>query len=193
MSEREGSASVRAPAERAGVIAVLRRHGIPGTVAAELWRVAGDLRRRTRRRGVEHAVTLDAESGQTVGPMLTGTTNSTDLSTHLFLLHSDRKYVQLHTHPRSTSLSQLDLLVFAENDPISVMVVVGADGSWHVLSRAPDSRRYTPRALFDDCIQERLRLQRQQTLPEEIPHLAIEVVASRHHLRYDRIVGSTDE
>jgi hypothetical protein len=59
--------SARRPAERSDVIAVLRDHGISGAVATVLWTAARDLRTRTRRRGIEQAVTLDIGDGLPVG------------------------------------------------------------------------------------------------------------------------------
>jgi hypothetical protein len=100
----------RGPAGRADVIAALRRHGISGAVAAALWTTARDVRSRTRRRGIEHAVTLDADTGQPVGPVLTGTASSTDLTPHLLALQPNHEYLQLQTHPRSTSFSPDDML-----------------------------------------------------------------------------------
>jgi len=99
----------RVQAERHDVLAVLRRHGMSGSCAAAIWATARDLIRRTRRRGIEHAATLDTGDATPVGPILTGSATSTDMSPHLRAFRSDRNYVLLHTHPNSTSFSPLDV------------------------------------------------------------------------------------
>ena len=115
--------------QRADVIAALRRHGISGAVAAELWRSARTLRSNTRRRGIEHAVTLEAVTGQPVGGMRTGTETNTDLTRHIQAFESGRAYVSLHTHPKSTSFSNSDVRLLAEQSAIAAMVAVGVDGT----------------------------------------------------------------
>ena len=125
--------------------------------------------------------------------MLTGTETATNLSPHILSFQPDREYVVIHTHPRNTSFSQYDVLIFAEYPTIRVMVGVGVDGIWHLLSRMPDAAITDPRAVFDDCVNERRRLASEQTAVAEISHLATEYVAGRHGLRYDQVMGLRDE
>ena len=185
--DQEGSG--REPARRHDVIAALRRHGISGTVAAALWTTARDPVRRTRRRGIEHAVTLDAESGQPIGPMLTGTATATDVSRHILAFRPGHGYVVLHTHPRSTSFSPEDVLLLADHLSIRAIIAVGIDGAWHVLSRLADTNLGDPFTLVGDARRERLRLEREGVPPAEWSHLAAERIASRYGLVYDRVVG----
>jgi len=190
--EGEG-ATVRKTAQRGDVIAALVRHGVSRTVAATLWTAAADLRRRTRRRGIEHAVTLDIADGRPVGRMLTGDASRTDLTPHLLAFQSGQGYVQLHTHPSSPSFSALDARVLADHPAIRTMIAVGADGTWYVVSRQPDSDIGDRHALYDAFLNELIRLQNAGALVSEISHLVMEHVAARHGLRYDRVTGLTDE
>ena len=73
------------------------------------------------------------------------------------------------------------------------MIVVGMDGTWHVLSRMPGISITDPRAVFYDFIGEFQRLRQDQVPVSERPHLATERVARNHGLLYDRLAGSTDE
>jgi proteasome lid subunit RPN8/RPN11 len=182
-----------APAERRDVISALRRHGISGAVAAILWTAAADLRRRTRRRGIEHAVTLDAATGQPVGPMLTGSRSSTDLTLHLRALRPGHEYIQLHTHPGSTSFSDLDVRLLAEYPAIHAMIVVGENGTWYVISRQPGISILDSRAVFYDFVRELQRLGQDQIPAAARPHQATERIAANYGLLYDRLIGSTDE
>jgi hypothetical protein len=175
------------------VIDVLRLHGLSGSVAAQVWFVARDMVRRTRRRGIEHAFTLDLSDATPVGSMLTGSESQTDISPHLRALRLGGAYVQVHTHPRSTSFSPSDLLTCADHAPIHTMVAVGLDGAWHVLSRLPGADFGEPRQLFDDFISAIRNLQAEGVVAAEIPHRAMESISARNGMRYDRVTGQTDE
>jgi hypothetical protein len=188
----DGQGNGRVPASRADVIAVLRRHGISGGVAAALWTAASNVRRRTVRRGIEHSVTLDAESAQPVGPMLSGTSTMTDLTDHVLRFRAGHEYVQLHTHPSSPSFSALDIRVLADHPPIRTMIAVGADGTWHVTSRLDGTSIGNRRAVFDDFLDELSRLEEAGVTPPERPHIVMEYIAARHGLLYDRVRGRGD-
>jgi hypothetical protein len=190
--ESEGSVD-RNPANRGDVIAVLRRHGISGAVAAGLWTAARDLRTRTRRRGIEHASTLDAADGRPVGNTITGTTSGADLTPHLLALQIGHQYVQLHTHPRNTSFSDIDMRLFVEHPALKAMIVVGVVGSWHILSRPAGIRLTDPRAVFYDFVGELQRLTQTRVHTSERPHLATEHIAASYGLLYDRVTGLTNE
>jgi hypothetical protein len=185
--------SERRPAERSDVIAVLREHGISGTVAAALWTVARDLRTRTRRRGFEHASTLDVADGGPVGETITGYASGADLTPHLVSMQVGHHYIQIHTHPRNTSFSDVDMRLFVERPALKAMIVVGVDGSWHVLSRPAGIRLTDPRAVFYDFVGELQRLTQSQVNASERPHRATEHIAASYDLLYDRVTGLTDE
>jgi hypothetical protein len=107
--------STRNPADRADVISALQRHGLSRAVAAELWRIARTLRTNTRRRDIEYAATLDADSGHPVGSVLTGTTSSTDLTPHLRAFQAGHAYVQLHANSRHDRSRDRRDLVYPES------------------------------------------------------------------------------
>jgi hypothetical protein len=184
--------SERKPAKRSDVIAVLRGHGISGSVAAALWTVARDLRTRTRRRGIEHAITLNIDDGLPVGRMLTGDASRTDLTPHLLALQPDRRYVQLHTHPTSPSFSALDVRILADHPSIGIMIAVGVDGTWYVMSRPPTASLGDRRILYAAFLNELIRLQQAGAAPSDISHRVMERVAGQHGLRYDRVTGPAD-
>lgn len=179
----------RVPARRQDVMAALRRHGISGMVSAALWKASLDLVRRTRRRGVEHAATLDTSDGLPVGPMLTGTASATDVSRHLLAFQPGHEYVQLHTHPRSTSFSSQDLLLLASHPLLCASVVVGVDGTWYVLSGTPGARSIDPRQPFDDYQIAYRDLEGRQIASAERPHTVMQQVSGHHGFRYDRVLG----
>lgn len=182
----------RRPAERADALTALHRHGLSRAVSAALWTAAQDLRRRTRRRGIEHAVTLHAETAQPVGPMLTGTPTSTDLSPHLRAMQTDHTYVVLHTHPRSTSFSDLDIRILSDHERIRVMIAVGSDGTWHILSRQYNSEVAHNRTVEIDFLRTLAAPPRAEIPPAEQIHVAMEQVAARHGWMYDRVAGETN-
>jgi hypothetical protein len=183
----------RRPAERRDVIAALRRHGITGTVAAVLWTAARDLRPRARRRGIEHAVTLEAFDGRPVARMLTGDASRTDLTPHLLVLQRDHEYIQMHTHLRSPSFSALDVRVLSDHAAIRTMIAVGADGTWYLMSRQVEVSLGDRHALYDEFLDELIRLQRARIAGTEISHRAVEHVAAQHGLLHDRVTGPDDE
>jgi hypothetical protein len=83
--------------------------------------------------------------------------------------------------------------LFAEQSSIRAMVVVGADGTWYVLSRLAGIRIIDPRVVFYDFVRELQRLRQDQASASERPHLATERIAANYGLLYDRLTGSTDE
>jgi len=182
------------PVERAEVVRVLRVHGLNGVAAAEAWTTAQELVRGTRRRGIEHAATLDADNGRPIGPVLTGSASSTDLTPHVTRFAQGRAYVQIHTHPHplSTSFSDLDMLVLATQPSIRAMVVVGIDGTWYVASRLPTFSTVDRRAIVGDFLEEYRDAEAQGVPNKERTHTALERVASRHGVRYDRVTGLDD-
>ena len=174
---------------RAEVLEALQKHGLSGIAAASAWDEVRPLISATRRRGIEHAVTHDADSGSLKGATLTGTRSSTDLRTHLARFQPGREYVQVHTHPGSTSFSANDLLVLATQPAIRAMAVVGLDGSWHLLSHINPSAPRATRIPAEAFLIEIARLEKEGVEFGERPHRAMLVVAEPHGLRYDRLGG----
>ncbi len=172
---------------------MLRAHGLSGAAAAAVWAAARKLVARTRRRGVEYADTLDAFDGEPVVLTIGSTIASTDLTPHLAKLRPDREYVQVHTHPASTSFSYRDLARLVDRRAIIVMVVVGLDGTWHVVSRAEAFSETHPSAIVESFLGELERLASEQVAVAERSHRATQRMAARYGLRYDRVRGSTYE
>jgi hypothetical protein len=117
------------------VIALLRAHGVPSAAARLLARLGETLRRQTDQEGTEFAILVDLEDEQQAGHVLQGDEDRVPLTSHLRLLQPGRRYAHLHTHPWSTSFSDFDLAILLQNIPLRTIVVVGADGSWYLLSK----------------------------------------------------------
>lgn len=125
---------------RDAVSRVLRNHGLSGVAIARLWQLSRSMRRDSRRRGIEYAAMVDASTGETVGSVITGRPHSGDLLPHLLALISGHRYVQIHTHPGSSSFSDLDIALLLSWEKIQTMVVIGVDGTWCVLSQVRSPR-----------------------------------------------------
>jgi len=175
--------------ERRDVIDVLKGHGVSGAATARAWDEARRLVSETRRRGIEHAVTLDAESGAPIGARLTGTRSSTDLRAYIARFQAGREYLQLHTHPGNTSFSANDLTVFVTQPGIRTMAVVGLDRAWHVVSRATEQVSMNRRDTVDAFLTELARLEAAGAAFEQRPHRAMLRVSAQRGLRYDRLGG----
>lgn len=171
-------------------MALLKEHGLSGSVAATVWAVGRRLVARTRRRGVEHADTLGMLDGVPVGPTIVGTSIGTDLSSHLDRLRVGLTYVQVHTHPRSTAFSHYDLSLLTDNRVIRTMVALGIDNCWHVLSK-PDELHVANAHVVMDAFLDELRRAAADVPPNERPHVATELVSARFGLRYDRRRGES--
>lgn len=118
------------------VARTLRAHG--ASAAAVAAATGGEaLRRRTERQGIECALLLDIEAGQTVGGVAEGDAGGVDVSAQLQRLRPDKSYLALHTHCRSSSFSPDDVLVLVVNPTIQAIAVVAVDGTWYVLSKPP--------------------------------------------------------
>ncbi len=85
-----------------------QEHGITEKAARTVIRLGEALRVRTLRSGVEFAAMVDAGTGTRVGRIIGGTSHQVDIGLHLDVLKPDRLYVHLHTHPASSSFSDLD-------------------------------------------------------------------------------------
>ncbi len=117
----------------------------------------------------------------------------TDLSPHITRFRPNREYVQIHTHPTSTSFSHRDVYLLADQRAIHAMVAIGVDGTWYILSRAEAFELTNPRVLLEQFLDEFGRLGTELVPASERPHVATERLAARYGLRYDRVTGSADE
>ena len=121
-------------------MAMLRRHGLTGSASARLWTLSRTMRSNSRRRGLEYAAMVDAETGEPVGTVISGGEDSVDLRRQLVAFVRGRRYVQFHTHPGSSSFSDADVATLFSWQQIHAMVVVGVDGAWYALSRLDPAR-----------------------------------------------------
>lgn len=60
---------------------------------------------------------------------------------HLSRMRGGREYLILHTHPSSAAFSQADAALFVPFPQLRVLAVIGADGTWYVLSIPPTRSR----------------------------------------------------
>jgi hypothetical protein len=119
-------------------------------------------------------------------------------------MHPDRRYVTLHTHPASSAFSDLDVSTFIGVAMLMVMVVVGADGSWYVLSKPKGAQLPDPVEAAQRLRAEVMRLmpwhraqvQARRLEPREAwrahSHEAWLVVAPELGLRYSRVEPSEE-
>jgi hypothetical protein len=117
------------------VVALLRRHGVGTQAAGTTTRVGQSLRQRMGEADIELAALIDHATGTQVGAVLRGSVDRVNLRPHLEALQPGRRYVQVHTHPASSSFSDNDLLILLAYIEIRTMVVVGRDGTWYFLSK----------------------------------------------------------
>jgi hypothetical protein len=115
----------------------LVRHGVSPPAAAAAVRAGQAVHRLTREHDVEVAATVDADSGAEPAPTVRGARRAVDVGSHLRALAPGREYVMLHSHPESESFSARDALWLVARPVVRVLVVVGKNGSWYLLSRDP--------------------------------------------------------
>jgi hypothetical protein len=181
------------------VIALLRSHGVPATAAPPIVRAGETLRQRTEREGIEVAALLALETGRLIGPPVLGTEDLVDLTDQMGALQPGRRYVQLHTHPASSSFSYRDLWILLKHPELRTMVVVGQDRSWYLLSKRrgqptvdPNEGvalwrlRYTEVSEHSDPLIARGTLTEAEALRREV-HETMERLAPDIGLRYDHL------
>lgn len=173
---------------RADVVRILRAHGLSGAASAQLWQLSRRMRSATRRRGLEHAAMVDAETGDLVGSIITGQEDAVDLYPHLSMLAPAHCYAQFHAHPGSTSFSDVDAFAFLSWDRITAIVVVGVDGTWYALSRFPGGVA-SPVAVADAFLIEldRTRASFSDVSLRERTHRVWSRIARDLGPRYDRV------
>jgi hypothetical protein len=168
-------------------------------VAPRIARGGETLRRRTVQTGTEFAALIDAATGALVGPPLEGQEEHVDLAPQMAALRPGRRYLHLHTHPASSSFSDLDLRVFLRHPELRHMAVVGQDGSWYLASKqrgrpsasvavglARWSHWFDEIAASDDEQLARGRLTTAQALRREL-HETMVRLAPEIGLRYDHL------
>lgn len=147
---------------------------------------------------VEHAGTVDAQSGRRLGAIAAGAHRSVDIGPQLQAAQGHRA-ASVHTHPGSSSFSTDDVQLLLEEAVLEVVTAVGADGTWYVVSIEP---RGTPPPVphmetqYDVAMQLRARPYRalvrlgvltRDEAWRELTHVAWQVIAPALGLRYDRI------
>jgi hypothetical protein len=113
-------------------------------------------------------------------------------------MQAGRRYVQLHTHPRSSALSTQDAILLTSHPRLAVSVVVGLDGTWYVLSK-PAGAAPAPALVGQRYRQEvaartpayQARIQAGELTPQaawrDHTHQAWLATAPQVGLRYDRV------
>jgi hypothetical protein len=78
---------------------------------------------------LEFAAMVDAESGVALRTTISGGEDAVDFRPHITAFARGRRYVQLHTHPGSSSFPDADVATLLSWDQIHAMVIVGVDGT----------------------------------------------------------------
>ena len=91
--------------------------------------------------GVELAAIFDLDTGAINGSVARGSRNEVEVSAQFEDLLPGRRYLAVHTHPRGTPFSLLDVKTFIENSALAAVAVITSDGRWFILSR---TRRRQP-------------------------------------------------
>lgn len=131
----DGSGRPR-PDRRRRLLRALRLHGLSEAAITGAIRLAPDLLARTRRESLEFAVILDRESGALAGNVIAGESDQIDLSAALARLVRAHQFLQIHTHPGSTSFSDADVAMLVGQTALAAVIVLGADGTVYILSKS---------------------------------------------------------
>ncbi|MGH2353674.1 MAG: hypothetical protein ACRDJN_18885 [Chloroflexota bacterium] len=141
---------------------------------------------------------IDAQAGTQLGSLARGQIDGVDIARQVYAARG-RRAVSVHTHPHSSSFSPADANLLSKARDVCAVVVVGADGTWYLLSIEPG------KALpADATIEGAYRITRQSLIPkylalvqsqamtrarawQEHSHEVWERIAPVLGLRYDRI------
>ncbi|NPV30505.1 MAG: hypothetical protein HPY58_12825 [Firmicutes bacterium] len=127
---------------------IFGEHGWTSKVTQKVLAKGEELRQATRASGVEYAAMVDAETGNSLGVDIKGIEHSVNIAAHIEQMQPGKRYIQIHTHPNSSSFSDIDVaLLFYHQGPernIQSIYVVGADGTRYIMSREPGVRVATP-------------------------------------------------
>ncbi len=122
------------------VYSALERHGVSGEITDAVMALGRGLVRRAtrgiRREWREFAALIDLRSGEVVGPLLSGALEEVDIALQLEAA-AGREVISLHTHLQSSSFSPRDVQVFLTHPAIRVLVVLGVDAQWYLMSAQP--------------------------------------------------------
>lgn len=127
---------------------VFGEHGWTSKVTQQVIAKGEQLRQATRDSGVEYAAMLDAETGNALGNDIKGEKDFASIAAHIEKMQPGKRYIQIHTHPNSSSFSGTDVaLLFYHQGPernIQSIYVVGVDGTRYIISREPGVQVATP-------------------------------------------------
>lgn len=122
---------------KAAVQRLLLAHRIPVTTARKLQTMAESVQVQAMQTGLEYAFSLDIETGQMAGEICPGAATEVDITEQIAAMNDHARYVSLHTHGGSTAFSDVDVDLLLRNRLIVTIAAVGADGTWHLLSKLP--------------------------------------------------------
>jgi hypothetical protein len=179
------------------LLALLRSHGLSVAVAERVARAGAVLHQRSVREGVEIGTTLDLATGRPIGPTLSGERDSVNFGSQFAAFRPGRRYLQLHTHPGSSSFSAPDVGMLLDHLALRLLVVVGEDDHWYLLSKRAGQRLANPDdaharwwevfedvASHDDALIAQGQLTQQAALVREVHETMIRL-APELGLRYD--------
>lgn len=147
--DREHAAMANRSAVRRRLLQLLEQHGFTPAAAQAAREQGLKLRDLTSRYGIEFGIFIDAETGEPLGAVMTGTAEHLDVTRALNATMPGRRYVCVHAHPASTSLWVLDVSLLVNAGNVVAIVAVGSDGTWYVGSLDPEAPRPSERELFD--------------------------------------------
>jgi hypothetical protein len=130
------------------LLAMLAQHDL-GSATYVVVRTGVALRDQTLRQHSEFGVLIDADTGEQIGAVVAGTRDRLELGAALRAVRLDRRYVCVHTHPESASLSILDIALLVQHRPIAAVIAVGSNGTWYAGSLDPAKVCPTLREVFD--------------------------------------------
>ena len=134
---------------------------------------------------------VDAESGEEVGPRLSGEAHQISILAQLVATAQGRQHGHLYTHPSNGAFSAADARVLLSNRQLRVIIAIGLDGRWHVMSRAIAGESADAWVVSDVFSLEVRRLLDESIPIVEAPHIVWSAIANGLGLRYSRIEGRT--
>jgi hypothetical protein len=175
------------------------RHDIAGPVATATYAIGVAMREESRQDGLERAMFVDAETGALIREEpVVGASDDVSLEPLQRRYQPERRYIGVHTHPHSQPLSRQDVEVLLDQAPLCAVAAVARDGSWYLVSVAPDSPAPAADALRATLDGALLALGGNYQVPpypdpaaarRALYHAAWEQVALALGLRYDRVEG----
>jgi hypothetical protein len=130
-------------AKQSIVSSIYEAHGWTPAANKAVREVSDDIRQRTVDAGVEFVGMVDTETGDKIGGIVRGLRDRANASGHISLMRDGRKHILLHTHPRSTAFSYVDVGLLVRDDlakKLQTMYVVGRDGTRYLISPKPGSK-----------------------------------------------------